>query len=109
MEEDCVDTQQVNNSNLSPSKKSYFSPIGKSNVRQSKESYVTPNKTKNESYVKMIENCVKMECAGCRKLIPTHLFFEHLMTNQNSCMGRESLNPNISAIFSKSNEKYSYN
>jgi hypothetical protein len=59
-------------------------------------SYMTPNKTnrsinnlntqqaisiiENKVY-KMIENCVKMECAGCRKLIPTHLFYEHI--NQN--------------------------
>lgn len=57
-------------------------------------SYLTPNKSSSksmnqtsqqahsvfaiENIYKMIENCVKMECAGCRKLIPTHLFYDHL-------------------------------
>jgi DNA-binding transcriptional regulator GbsR (MarR family) len=61
-------------------------------------SYLTPNKSSSksmnhtsqqahsvfavENIYKMIENCVKMECAGCRKLIPTHLFYDHLITNQ---------------------------
>lgn len=58
-------------------------------------SYLTPNKssarsinhTSNkavfaiENIYKMIENCVKMECAGCRKLIPTQLFYDHLNSN----------------------------
>ena len=31
-----------------------------------------------ENIYKMIENCVKMECTQCRKLIPTHLFYDHI-------------------------------
>ncbi len=60
-------------------------------------SYLTPNKSSSksvnltsqaahsvfaiENIYKMIENCVKMECSGCRKLIPTHLFYDHLVLN----------------------------
>lgn len=75
------------------------SPIN-SDLRKSMKDggYMTPNKT-NRSMInpltqipnhnqsidsklyKMIENCVKMECAGCRKLIPTHLFYDHLTQN----------------------------
>ena len=50
-------------------------------MRQSRESTRTPNKGNGEKYAKMIENCVKMECAGCRKLIPTQLFYDHLLTS----------------------------
>jgi len=42
-----------------------------------------------ENIYKMIENCVKMECSGCRKLIPTHLFYDHLHSNQ--CGGKEGM------------------
>lgn len=56
--------------------------------------YMTPNKSNRSIIIKqnnsqmiqgklykMIENCVKMECNGCRKLIPTHLFYDHLISN----------------------------
>jgi hypothetical protein len=57
------------------------SPINRSR----KEVYLTPNKRSHPNNIdqlsKMIENCVKMECSGCRKLIPTHLFYDHITTN----------------------------
>lgn len=40
----------------------------------------------------MIENCIKMECVGCRKLIPTHLFYEHLTQSNQNCMVTKSQN-----------------
>lgn len=65
-------------------------------------SYLTPNKSSSksmnhtshsvfavENIYKMIENCVKMECVGCRKLIPTHLFYDHLSQNQCGQLSRE--------------------
>ena len=46
--------------------------------------YLTPNKSSHpnnyDKISKMVDNCVKMECAGCRKLIPTHLFYDHLIS-----------------------------
>jgi len=48
----------------------------------------TPGKISNtggDIVYRMLENCVKMECIGCRKLIPTHLFFEHLGPNTFKC------------------------
>jgi len=66
------------------------------NEMRKSANYLTPGKSQRSMFAtninssqiiadtklyKMIENCVKMECAGCRKLIPTHLFFDHLMQN----------------------------
>jgi hypothetical protein len=42
-----------------------------------------------ENIYKMFENCVKVECAGCRKLIPTHLFYDHMNSNQCGLLQRE--------------------
>jgi hypothetical protein len=54
-----------------------------SDIRRSLKdvAYLTPNKTSRSNLIqsqgleirlqKMIDNCVKMECVGCRKLIPT--------------------------------------
>lgn len=38
----------------------------------------------------MIESCVKMECVGCRKLIPTHLFYDHLLSNNQACLNSKN-------------------
>jgi hypothetical protein len=65
------------------------SPMAGDMPRLKEVTYMTPNKSNrsmmntnnipNSTQVmidiklyKMIENCIKMECAGCRKLIPTH-------------------------------------
>lgn len=57
---------------------------------------------------KMIEHCLKMECAGCRKLIPTHLFFDHLTHNSNCCNeNRDELtnrSQNLISQLTKSND-----
>jgi hypothetical protein len=55
----------------------YMTP-GKSN--RSMINGNNPNSTQfiDSKLYRMIECCVKMECAGCRKLIPTHLFYDHL-------------------------------
>jgi hypothetical protein len=97
MDEECVDPPSrvnVTNSVVLSAKpiesqrqiKTHISPRDLSSVRQSRVVYLTPNKstTTNNNFdklAKMIDNCVKMECAGCRKLIPTHLFFDHLIQN----------------------------
>jgi hypothetical protein len=54
---------------------------------------------------KMLENCVKMECIGCRKLIPTHLFYDHLNPCENNNSVAQSQN-NISQIIGHSPAGY---
>ena len=49
------------------------------------KSFLTPGKNLSvnpgllEKLSRMVDNCIKMECGGCRKLIPTNFFYEHLM------------------------------
>ncbi len=40
-----------------------------------------------------------MECAGCRKLIPTHLFYEHLSQSPQQCL-QQCIHSNRSQLFS---------
>jgi hypothetical protein len=95
MEEDCVDF--ASNSDISAiitqkgqqqtSKQTSFkiqcSPNTIDMRHSIKETYLTPTKQQatptEDKLSRMIDNCVKMECGGCRKLIPTHLFYEHLI------------------------------
>lgn len=108
IDEECVEPAQTNKSQqfmavngyISAKKNSSENPLflklasspQNSDLRRSMKegAYLTPDKSsrsvviQNMSQViesklqKMIDNCVKMECIGCRKLIPTHLFYEHI-------------------------------
>ena len=91
------------------------SPLASDLRRSLKDvTYMTPNKSTRSminnvnalqtqllesKLLKMIENCIKMECAGCRKLIPTHLFYEHLIQSSQQCL-QQSIQTNRSQIFS---------
>lgn len=64
------------------SRDGYYLTPNKSNRSMMMNTNNIPNSTQimiDAKLYKMIEYCVKMECAGCRKLIPTHLFYDHLM------------------------------
>ena len=85
-EEELNSNSRMRLASESPMLKRNNSEIKKS-FRADVASYLTPNKSSAksqhsvfavENIYKMIENCVKMECVGCRKLIPTHLFYDHL-------------------------------
>lgn len=122
MEEECVEATGIKvthsvNMNHRPIEtgrqiKTHISPRDLSSVRQSRVVYMTPNKSSTphnlEKLSKMIDNCVKMECAGCRKLIPTQVFFEHLIQNQQSCINSSQGNrsPVMSFILNKSHDAF---
>lgn len=73
---------------------------------------MTPNKNStpnnNEKFQRMIDNCVKMECSNCRKLVPTHLFYDHLVQTSNCSTNQGNRSPVMSFILNKSHDAFNH-
>eukprot|EP00347_Sterkiella_histriomuscorum_P020750 403336615 len=130
IDEECVepckshqkDSNKSYNGCISASKKSVANSMSikisgsplPSDIRRSLKdvTYLTPNKSNrshlinNHSQVmetkfqKMIDSCVKMECIGCRKLIPTQLFYDHITQTIPQCQNQPVLQTNRSQVLS---------